>query len=209
MYNISHFKEPERSRILNLMADNPFAFLTGSFKNGRQVATQIPLLIEQREDELILLGHIMRNTDHHRAFIDNPIALAVFTGPHTYVSAKWYSSPNVGSTWNYMSVHASGEVVFMDDEELINFMKKLTLHFEGGDAHSPTFYDNLSQDYVDKMMGAIVGFEIEVKNLNHVFKLSQNKDKQTYQNIIKHLEFQEGDGAKIAAEMKKRENELF
>ncbi len=209
MYNISHFKEPERSRILNLMADYPFAFLTGSFKNGRQVATQIPLLIEQRNDELILQGHIMRNTDHHKAFIENPNALAVFTGPHTYVSAKWYSSPNVGSTWNYMSVHVAGEMVFMDDEELINFMKKLTLHFEGGDAQSPTFYDNLSQNYLDKMMGAIVGFEIKVENLNHVFKLSQNKDQQTYQNIIKKLELQEGNGVKIAAEMKKREDELF
>ena len=67
----------------------------------------------------------MRNTDHHKAFVENPNALLVFTGPSTYVSASWYSNPKIGSTWNYMSVHVGGQVDFMSNDELIAFMRKL------------------------------------------------------------------------------------
>ena len=209
MYNISYFKEPERSRIFDVIKKYPFAFLTGSFPDGKQVATQIPLLLEERNGELFIQGHIMRNTDHHKAFKANPNALAVFTGPHCYVSASWYTTPNVGSTWNYMSVHIAGNVRFMEEDELIAFMKKLTLEFEDHNTQSPTFYDNLSKSYLDKMMQAIVGFEIRIDQIEHVFKLSQNRDEESYLNIIQHLEQQGGDGLHIAEEMKKRKEELF
>jgi transcriptional regulator len=209
MYNISYFKEPERSRILDVIKKYPFAFLTGSLPDGKQVATQIPLLLEERNGELFIQGHIMCNTDHHKAFKANPNALAVFTGPHCYVSASWYTTPNVGSTWNYMSVHIAGNVRFMENDELIAFMKKLTLAFEDHNTQSPTFYDNLYKSYLDKMMRAIVGFEIRVDQLEHVFKLSQNRDEESYLNIIKHLEQQGSDGLQIAEEMKKRKEELF
>ncbi len=209
MYNISYFKEPERSRILALIKNYPFAFLTGSFSNGRQVATQIPMLLNERNGEYFIEGHIMKNTDHHKAFLENPQALTVFSGPHCYVSASWYSTPNVGSTWNYMSVHISGNVQFMKDQELIDFMKKLTLHFENDNSASPSFYDNLSESYLDKMMKAIVGFSIKAEHIDHVFKLSQNKDELSYDAIISELERQQGDGLLIAKEMKNRKTELF
>ncbi len=98
------------------MEENPFAFLTGSNLIGIQVATQIPILIEERNGELILQGHIMRNTDHYKAFIENPNALVVFTGPSAYVGASWYSNPQIGSTWNYMSIHISGQINFMSSD---------------------------------------------------------------------------------------------
>jgi transcriptional regulator len=104
MYHFSYFKENDKKELLRLVEEYPFAFLTGSFKSGQQVATQIPILFEERNGELFIQGHIMRNTDHHKAFIENPNALAVFTGPDCYVSASWYSTPQIGSTWNYMSV---------------------------------------------------------------------------------------------------------
>ncbi|MBL7934062.1 MAG: FMN-binding negative transcriptional regulator, partial [Bacteroidia bacterium] len=118
MYNFSYFKEPDKQVLLKFLEENPFVFLTGSTNAGKQVATQIPILIEERDGELYLQGHIMRNTDHHKAFKENPQALAVFTGPHTYVSASWYTNPQIGSTWNYMSVHISGNMRIMSDEEL-------------------------------------------------------------------------------------------
>src|SRR5580704_7955339 len=130
MYNLSYFKEEDKKILLELMIDYPFAFLTGSNRAGKQVATQIPILIEERNGDLYLQGHIMRNTDHHKAFVENPQALAVFTGPHTYVSASWYSDPQIGSTWNYMSVHAKGNINFLPDKFLISLLKKLTLRFE-------------------------------------------------------------------------------
>jgi transcriptional regulator len=209
MYHFSYFKEKEKQTILDFIDLNPFAFMTGSFLSGAQVATQVPILLEERNGELFLQGHIMRNTDHHKAFVENKNALLVFTGPSTYVSASWYSNPQIGSTWNYMSVHVGGQVRFMTNDELIAFMRKLTLKFEKGNTESLTFYDNLSEHYLSKMMPAIVGFEIKADKLDNVFKLSQNRDEKSYVNIISKLEEQGGNSALIAEEMKKRQSVLF
>ena len=209
MYHFSYFKEKEKQVILDFMEENPFAFLTGSYSNGQQVATQVPVLLVERAGELFLQGHIMRNTDHHKAFVENPNALAVFTGANTYVSASWYSNPHGGSTWNYMSVHVSGQIHFMQDDALIELMKKLTLKFEKGNTNSPTIYDNLPDEYVKKMLRGIVGFELKAEKLDNVFKLSQNRDEESYLNIISKLAAQGGDSALIAVEMQKRKAELF
>ena len=209
MYNFSYFKEKDREAILDFMEDNPFAFMTGSFLSGGQVATQIPILLEERDGELFLQGHIMRNTDHHKAFVENPNALIVFTGPSCYVSASWYSNPQIGSTWNYMSVHVAGRVRFMTNEELIGFMRKLTLKFEKGNTQSLTFYDNLPENFLGKMMPAIVGFEIKADKMENVFKLSQNRDEQSYLNIISKLQEIGGSSALIADELIKRKAALF
>lgn len=209
MYNFSYFKEKDRQAILEFMEENPFAFLTGSFSSGKQVATQIPVLTEERNGELYLQGHLMRKTDHHKAFMENPNALVVFTGPDCYVSASWYSNPQIGSTWNYMSVHAAGQVHFMTDAGLIAFMRKLTLKFEKGNTQSLTFFDNLPEEYLSKMMPAIVGFEMKAERIENVFKLSQNRDEKSYLNIISKLEAQGGKSALIALEMRKRQADLF
>jgi len=209
MYNFSYFKEKDKEIILNFLEEHPFAFITGSFANGHQVATQIPILFEERDGELFLQGHIMRNTDHHKAFIENPNALIVFNGPSAYVSASWYSNPQIGSTWNYMCVHVYGQMEIMSDEALVAFMKKFTLKFEGGNTESQTIYDNLPDSFLSKMMPAIVGFEIKADKLDNVFKLSQNRDEKSYLNIISILEAKGGESALVAEEMKKRQPELF
>ena len=209
MFNFSYFKEKDQQTILNFIEDNPFAFLTGSFLSGKQVATQIPVLLEERNGHLFLQGHIMRNTDHHKAFIENPNGLLVITGPNCYVSASWYTNPHNGSTWNYMSVHVAGQVNFMTDQELIDLMRKLTLKFEKGNTQSLTIYDNLPDSYLNKMMPAIVGFEIKADNIENVFKLSQNRDQTSFMNIISKLEEQGGQSALVASEMRKRKSQIF
>ena len=209
MYNFSYFKEKDKQTILDFIEENPFAFMTGSYLLGGQVATQIPILFEERNGELFLQGHIMRNTDHHKAFVENPNALIVFTGPSCYVSASWYSNPQIGSTWNYMSVHIGGQVNFMTDNELIQFMRKLTLKFEKGNTQSLTFYDNLPEHFLSKMMPAIIGFEIKADKIENVFKLSQNRDEKSYLNIISKLEEQSGNSVLIASIMRKRKTNLF
>jgi transcriptional regulator len=209
MYHFSYFKEKDKQTILDFIEENPFAFVTGSYLSGQQVATQIPILLEERNGELFLQGHMMRNTDHHKAFVENPNALIVFTGPSCYVSASWYSNPQIGSTWNYMSVHVSGQVNFMTNEALIAFMRKLTLKFEKGNTQSLTFYDNLPEQFLSKMMPAIAGFEIKVEKLENVFKLSQNRDEISYNNIISKLQEIGGSSALIANELIKRKAELF
>jgi transcriptional regulator len=209
MYNLSYFKEKDKSILLQFLHDNPFAFLTGSNSAGNQVATQIPILIEEREAELYLKGHIMRNTDHHKALNENPQALVVFTGPHAYVSASWYTNPQIGSTWNYMSVHVRGNIHFLPEDDLIKLMQELTLRFENNNRQSPTIYDNLPNDYLNKMLPAIIAFEIKIEEMANVFKLSQNRDEKSYRNIIARLEEQGGSSALVANEMKNRIGKLF
>jgi transcriptional regulator len=162
-----------------------------------------------KDGRLFLSGHMMKNTDHHKAFLHNENVLVVFTGHHTYVSGTWYSNPQQASTWNYMSVHAKGTIRFGDADELVAVLKRLTLHYENNNASSTTVFDNLTSEYREPLMKAIVPFEIEVTSIDNVFKLSQDRNEKSYNNIIEKLEQQGGDGKFIAEEMKKRSSQLF
>jgi transcriptional regulator len=209
MYNLPYFKEENKQVLFQFLNDHPFALVTGSYQHGEQVATQVPLLVEERDGVVYLQGHIMRHTDHHRAFLENQQVLAVFTGPQAYVSASWYANPQIGSTWNFMSVYAYGKMQFLGEQDLVRLMKKLTLRFEHGNTASPTIYDNLPAAFLQKMMPAIVAFEIRVEKMDNVFKLSQNRDEASYRNIIAQLETKGGAAAEVAREMKDRLAQLF
>jgi transcriptional regulator len=209
MYSLPYFKEHDKEAILHFIHNHPFAFLAGCSAEGKPVATQVPVFIEERNGVLYLTGHIMRQTDHHKAFEQNPSALVVFTGPHTYVSASWYDNPHQASTWNYISVHLKGRVKFLDESGLVDVLRKTTLHFENYRQQSPTTFDNLSDDYKNRLMKAIVAFEIEVVEMDNVFKLSQNRDEKSFGNIIEELRHKGADGNFIADEMEKRSSALF
>ena len=209
MYNLPYFKEKDEAVVLDFVHRHPFAFIAGCDENNKPIATQIPVFIEKKGDKLFLTGHMMRNSDHHKAFEKNPAVLCVFTGAHTYVSATWYSNPHQASTWNYMSVHAKGTLRFMDEKGLIEVLRKTSLHFEGGNTNSSTAFDNLAEEYTSRLMKAIVAFEVEVEELDTVFKLSQNRDEESYTNIIRKLEGGEADAIAVAQEMKQRAPKLF
>lgn len=208
MYNLPHHKEQNQEEIIQFMKDHSFIFLTGSDVADKPVATQVPVFIDEKGGRYFLTGHIMRNTDHHKAFEQNKNVLAVFTGPHTYVSATWYTKP-VGSTWNYMSVHAHGTIRIGDTNELKAILQRLTLHYENGNTESTTVFDNLPAEYTERMMKAIVPFEIEINDLQHVFKLSQDRDEKSYDNIIQQLKQKDGDAKTIAVIMEKRKSKVF
>ena len=209
MYNLPHYKEHDEQLVKEFIATYPFAFLTGCDSKNRPIATQLPLFIEEIEGKKVLCGHLMKNTDHHKAFLHNENVLAVFTGKHTYVSGSWYSNPNSASTWNYMSVHIKGIVRFLEEDALEGVLRMTSLHFENQNTESPTVFDNLPSEYKQSAMKFITAFEIEITAIETVFKLSQNKDAKSYQNIIEKLKAQDEDGRVIAAEMEKRAAKLF
>ena len=209
MYDLPYHKENDPQILAQFISRYPFAFLSGCDAGGNTVATQVPVFYETRNGQGFLSGHLMRNTDHHKAFLANDRVLAVFSGPHAYVSATWYSNPFTASTWNYMSVHAQGRIRFLDNEALVEMLRKTTLHFEDGNRQSSTIYDNLPPDFLRRVMPAIAAFEIAVTKLDSVFKLSQDRDRQSYRNIIGKLEQQGENGREIAAEMVKREGQVF
>ena len=203
MYSLPYFKEQDQERVLEFIKQHPFAFLAGCDADGRPVATQIPLFIDERDGKLFLSGHMMKNTDHQKAFMQNNNVLAVFTGANTYVSASWYEDKQQGSTWNYISVHAKGQLRFLDETALLSVLKRTTNHFENN-PHSGANFDDLPSEYVQRMTKAIVAFEIAVQQMENVFKLSQNRDEKSYDNIITKLDSQDESGKKIAEEMKKK-----
>ena len=209
MYNLPYYKEQDTEEVLQFMKNYPFVFLTGVNAENKPVATQVPVFIDEKGGKLFLTGHIMKNTDHHKAFLQNNNALAVFTGPHTYVSATWYDNPHQASTWNYISVHAAGKIVFGGGDELIAILKRLSLHYENNNPASTTIFDNLSADYLAPLIKAIVSFEIEIESVENVFKLSQNRDEKSYDNIIKELKQQEGDAKMIGTIMEERKAKVF
>ena len=208
MYNFSYFKETDIAIVKQFMRQNPFAVLTGCDANNHPVATQVPLLLEEKNEKFFLYGHVQRKTDHHLAFEQNPNALALFTGPHTYVSASWYTNHQTASTLNYITVNEKGALKFLDDNALLSILSKTTALFENN-TDSPSLVEKMPEEYVSKMMKAIVAFEMEVTHLDNVFKLSQNREKQSYDNIIPHLEARGGEAAAIAKEMEARSSQLF
>lgn len=209
MYNLPHHKAKDAADILEFIGKYPFAFLSGVDSENRPVATQVPLFFEERSGKKFISGHLMKGNDHHKAFVHNRNVLAVFTGHHTYVSGTWYTNPHTPSTWNYMSVHARGTISFLRDEALVDALRKISLHFENNNAASPTAYDNLPPELIKRLMHMIVAFEIEITELDSVFKLSQDRDEMSYDNIIVQLRKQGENGQVIAGEMEKRKKLVF
>jgi transcriptional regulator len=202
MYKFSYFTEPDEQKVIAFMKENAFAMLTG-FGEGYPAVTQIPLEVEEKEGRLFLHGHVMRKTDHYKAFEKNNNVLAVFTGPHCYVSSSWYSNPQTASTWNYMTVHAKGKIIFTDDEGTYEAIKAVTNKYEGTETAGA--FNKMPKEYIIPMLKAIVGFTIEVESFEHVFKLSQNKTAAEQLTIIEKLK-KRGDynSLMIAEEMGKR-----
>ncbi|MBS1754766.1 MAG: FMN-binding negative transcriptional regulator [Ferruginibacter sp.] len=190
MYKFPYYTEENPEKVIAFMKAYPFAVIVGI---GEQypAASHIPLDVEvQQNGKIFLKGHLMKKTDHHIAFEKNENVLVIFNGPHTHVSASWYSTPAVGSTWDYMVVHAKGKIKFTDEQGTYEAVKAITNKYEGFDKSSS--FDKLPKEYVDKMLKAIVGFSIEVESLENTFKLSQNRDEESKRNIIEAL-YKRGD----------------
>ncbi|MEO6549726.1 MAG: FMN-binding negative transcriptional regulator [Ferruginibacter sp.] len=199
MYKLPYFTEEDSERVIGFMKENSFAVITG-MGDEYPVASHIPLSVEIKDGKIFFSGHMMKKTDHHLAFEKNDHVLVIFNGPHSYVSASWYTNPQTASTWNYMTVHAKGIIKFTDEEGTYSAIKAITEKYEGMDTAAS--FDQLPKEYVMKLINAIVGFSIEVESFDNVFKLSQNHNAETRQSIAAHLK-EKGDehSMAIASEM--------
>lgn len=202
MYKMNHFKEPDKAKIIAFMQEHSFAVVTG-FDGVFPVASHLPLAVTEDGDHLYFTGHMMRKTDHQLAFEKNENVLVIFHSPQAYVSAGWYEDPGQGSTVNYMAVHAKGKIAFMDEHGTMEELKKITDKHIG--TESPASFQNIPGEYKAAMVKAIRGFTIKVTDLQHVFKLSQNRNKSEQENIIAQLQKRLEPGSEfIAQQMKKR-----
>ena len=186
MYNLTHFKAADDQEVLAFMKAHPFVTLCGVDSCNHPVATHLPVLFTEKNGKIYLQAHAMRKQDHTIAFEQNPNVLVIFSGKNSYISASWYDTKNIASTWNYTAVHAKGIVHFLDDKGLYDVLVKLTNHFEGS-KESPAAVKHMEKKYVTDNMKAIVAFEIELTDIQHIFKLSQNRNEPDKVKIIKAL----------------------
>ena len=202
MYKLPYFTEENEEVVFDFMQKNSFAIIAG-INEYAPVATHVPLDIKKADDKIIFTGHMMKYTDHHKAFSQNENVLVIFNGPHCYVSAGWYVKKEVASTWNYIDVHAHGKIKFTNEEQTKKIINNLTNKYEPPE--SLAAFNKLPEEYVNRLVKAIIGFTIEVSNIENVFKLSQNHDAKTRESIIENLMSRhDADSYAIAMEMKKR-----
>ena len=202
MYKMPYYTVTDPAEIEAFMHKHPFAMLCGVLSD-KPVATHVPLQVSVRDGRFILTGHIMNGTDHHQAFLANNQVLAIFHGPHCYVSASWYPRKKRASTWNYMDVQAYGTLHFTGEAETLKILEEITNQYES--AESEASFDRLPVEYVKRMARLVSGFHIEVDRIEGVFKLSQQDDKETREQIISHLIKQDDANAHaVAKEMEKR-----
>ena len=208
MYNVPHFKASSQEEVIAFMKANPFIVLCGVDENNIPVATHVPVLLREEGGKIFLQAHIMRKQKHTNAFASNTNVLCIFSAAHTYVSASWYSKKNIGSTWNYQAVHATGVIKFLDEDGLRSLLTRLTDTFEAN-PHSPSLFKDMEEEYIQRMMAAIIAFEVEITNIEHIFKLSQNRDNESYDNIVHELKKKGGEAEQIADIMAERKDKVF
>lgn len=202
MYKSAVFTTENQNEVLDFMNQNAFVTLIG-FDGDFPIATQVPVIVAINQDSIQLFGHVMTKTDHCRAFEKHPNVLVMFTGAHAYISAAVYENPQSVSTWNYKTVQVKGTIKLLNPDDTYQTIKRLTDQYENPEK-SPAAFHKMNEDYLQKNLKAITGFEILVTQIDHVFKLSQNHSVKNKENIISNLE-NNGDALshEVAKEMKK------
>jgi transcriptional regulator len=189
MYIPKYYRITDEEMINQFIRQNGFATLV-SCDGKIPIATHLPLEFAQNESgEKFLNGHVARANKQWRTFETNDEVLTIFAGPHTYVSARWYDHLNV-PTWNYMVAHVYGKPRLVTDrDELYAMLKQLVDKYEADAVtEKPYRLENLPQDFVEKEMKGIVGFQIKISRIEAKFKLSQNRRQPDYNNVIAELE---------------------
>ena len=194
LYIPAHFRLDDRAAALRLMRDHAFAVLACSGEAGLHVS-HIPFVVDEAGDDVLLLGHLARANDQWKALEAAQDAVAIFQGPHAYVSPSWYEQQPSVPTWNYAVVHARGRVELMEEAQLHEALMRLSAGYEAG-RHKPWKMSDLPAPYVSGMLQHIVGFTLRVERLEAKFKLSQNRPVEV-PRVIAALEA-EGEGATAA-----------
>jgi transcriptional regulator len=175
VYVPAHFRIDDDATLHAFMRAHAFATLV-TLVDGAPFATHLPLLVDADGDgdELILRGHIARANPQWETLEDQD-ALAIFSGPHAYVSPTWYTSAQNVPTWNYTAVHALGRGrVLTERADVMDVLRRLTDREEARFTQ-PWSIERLPEDYVESLRRAIVAFEIPVTRLEGKYKLSQNR----------------------------------
>jgi transcriptional regulator len=181
------FRVEDAATLERFVAANAFGTLISAGSGGLS-ASHLPFLPEHGTDgRLRLRGHMARANGHWRELEAAGEVLAVFEGPHAYVSPTWYESQPAVPTWNYAVVHARGAARLLAPEELAPLLDRLSRVYEEG-RDSPWRFADLPAGYPENLLRAIVAFEITVDRLEGKFKLSQNRSRADAQRVAAALD---------------------
>lgn len=184
MYSPTYNRVEDRAEVVEFMRAHNFALLvTGT--GGTLHGSHLPVLVEDAEKGLVLDMHMAKGNPQRQEFFDEEV-LVVFSGPHAYISPRWYEAKERVPTWNYAAVHAYGTVSVIDDPQAKRAAQRRLIA-----AMDPQWlpkFDALRGEYVSDMLGGIVNFRVSVRRLETRWKLSQNRGRREQELIIAELE---------------------
>ncbi|MFO0851228.1 MAG: FMN-binding negative transcriptional regulator [Gemmataceae bacterium] len=200
MYVPPHFAQTDPATLHAFIERHSFGLLV-SDAGGEPFATHLPFLLDRTAGpQGTLVGHLARANPHWQT-LEGRTALAVFSGPHAYVSPTWYRAEHVVPTWNYTAVHAYGRVSLIDDRgELLDILQRSVAVFESG-MPRPWVLDT-GAVFVDRLVGQIVGFRLPIDRLEGKWKLGQNHPAERREKVIAALQAGGGDAPAVAELMR-------
>jgi transcriptional regulator len=194
MYIPPAFDEDDPERLRDFIRRYPLGTLVTATANGLD-ANHIPLLIATTGDAGARLhGHIARANPLWRNVVPNAQALVIFHGPDSFISPSWYPSKRenarVVPTWNYAVVHAHGPLRFIDDSAWVRAHVEALTHEHEANRDTPWAVTDAPAEFVDKLVGAVVGLEISITRWYGKWKVSQNRSVTDRLGVIEGLEHQ-------------------
>jgi transcriptional regulator len=205
VYLPKHFTESDPAILAALMRRHPFATLVSSGGAGL-IASHIPLLYDSEPGPFGRLhGHLALPNPQTADLRERREALAIFHGPHAYISPRWYKTHPAVPTWNYAVVHAYGTLEPVPDKAgHLAMLDRLATLFEAGADHPWRLADQ-PESYVNGMVRGVLAFTIAVTRLEGKFKLNQNRSAEDRRGVIAALrEEGDADAAAVAALMAER-----
>ena len=192
MYIPSKFKVTNLDTLYQFIKDNSLGTLVSSVENDIE-AIHIPFYLDTTDlKKVILQGHIAKVNSFSKKCNNGSNVLIIFHGSNAYISPNFYPSKKetgkVAPTWNYSVVHVKGKISFKYEScWIIKHLEKLTNSQESISQSNPWLISDAPKEYINKLVNAVVGLEIEVEDIVGNFKLSQDKSKNDYAGVIEGL----------------------
>jgi transcriptional regulator len=200
MYAPPYNQPSDRAEAIAFMRENAFALLVTA-AGGEVAGSHLPVIVEERGGELVLLMHMARANPQWQSFFDDEV-MVVFFGAHAYVSPRWYEETERVPTWNYAAVHAYGKVRVTGERAAKHASQRKLVALL--DPQWLPAFDGLREEYLASMLDNIVSFEIAVTRLEARWKLSQNRGRREQERIIAQLEKSPDCSARALAELTRR-----
>ena len=202
VYIPSAFAETRADVLAEFVGRHSFGILVTSDASGGLCASHLPFLFRPSgAGRATIFSHVARANPQWRMLRPETEALVVFTGPHAYISPRWYEAKLAVPTWNYTAVHVYGRPRLIDDPQLVRQILSQTVEkYEGSGAGAWRDAD-LPEDFVSKMASAIVAFAIDVTRIEGKFKLNQNRSSADRRGVIAALEAAGSEDSRAIADL--------